>query len=106
MENHGINMKGKYFMQSVSNSGSGSASDGRRIIFNTSNNLNGNTDSFNTNKMVFHDGTQWCRPLLSNVSDGPDQNNAIDLGGSSNRFYRIYVGNSGSGGIYGQVRYS
>ncbi len=102
MENHGINMKGKYFMEAVSAPGS-DADFERRLIYNTnaSGNINGTTDSFGAYKMFFHNNTKWLRPLCGNVSDGPDQDSQRDLGSDSVRFRAMY-----SDDYYGQVRYS
>ena len=101
MENHGINMKGKYFMESVSGPAAGTSANGRRVIFNTSTSINGTTDAFGQYKMFFHNQTQWARPLLANVNDGPHADNTITLGSGSYRFSKIY-----SADFYGAVRYS
>ena len=100
MENHGINMKGKYFMEQVSNVAA-NASHERRLAYNTGTQMNGATDEFGQYKMYFHNNSQWLRPLCGNVSDGPDQDGVRDLGSDTVRFRRIY-----SDDFYGQVRYS
>lgn len=100
MENHGINMKGKYFMESVSNVSSDPSHE-RRISYNTSTSMNGAADAFGQYKMFFHNNSKWLRPLCGNVHDGPDADNTRYLGSASYRFARIY-----SADFYGQVRYS
>lgn len=101
MENHGINMKGEYYLQAVSSPNAGST---RRLAYNTGTSLNGVGDVYGQNKMVFHNGTAWVRPLLavhpSNV-DGPRADNVHTLGSASYRFSAMYAVN-----FYGQVRYS
>ena len=110
MDNHGVNMKGKYYLETktasaVDDTGLNLAVDQRRMIINASDdkmyycNFSGGLS--NTGR--------WIRPLSANNDDVPSENengNMPTLGGSSARWERIYVSNSGSGGIYGQVRYS
>jgi len=101
MENHGINMKGEYYMQAVSSPNAGST---RRLVYNTGTSLNGSGDVYGQNKMVYHNGTQWCRPLLAVCSgnqDGPRADNVHILGSALYRFAAVYATN-----FYGQVRYS
>lgn len=100
MENHGITMKGKYFMEQVAAPAAG-ASNERRIVYNVSPSINGATDQFGEFKMFYHNDTKWLRPLCGNVSDGPDVDNSRDLGSGSFRFRRIYAAD-----FFGQVRYS
>lgn len=100
MDHHGVNMKGKYYLETrtASEDASGGLNltiDFRRLILNASN-----------DKMYYCTTSKWLRPLVANDDDAPDQNEVYDLGNSSARWRRIYVGDSGSGGIYGQVRYS
>lgn len=98
MENHGINMKGKFFMEEVSNE---AVDSNRRLAYNTSTSMGGSADAFGQYKMFYHNESGWLRPLCGNVSDGPDVDNTRYLGSSSYRFARIY-----STDFYGQVRYS
>ena len=103
MENHGINMKGRYFMQQESSLTAAAANE-RRIVYNTGTTLNGVPDVYGQNKMVFHNNAGWVRPLLANSTtnvDGPRADNVMDLGSSSYRFKRIYAVN-----FYGACRYS
>lgn len=100
MENHGLNMKGSYFMETTSAPTSASSNE-RRLAYNTSANLNGVADQFGQYKMVYHDNTKWLRPLCGNIDDGPDSDNTRTLGSSSYRFAAIYAAD-----FYGQVRYS
>jgi len=105
MENHGINMKGKYFMEQVSGPVA-DASNERRIIYNTSNTINGITDVEGQYRM-FYSGRnsagshRWLRPLLANDDDKPDQDDEHILGSASYRFRAIY-----SKDFFGAVRYS
>ena len=100
MENHGINMKGKYFMEEVS-APAANVANKKRIIYNISTSINSNPDAFGQNKMYYHDNNNWVRPLLGNQSDGPNADNVIQLGSGTYRFSKIY-----SADFYGQVRYS
>ena len=100
MENHGINMKGKYFMEQVS-APAASALNEKRIIYNISTSINGSVDAFGQYKLFYHDNNNWVRPLLANQNDGPDSDNTRDLGSSSYKFRSMY-----STDFYGQVRYS
>lgn len=100
MENHGITMKGKFFMEEVS-APTAAASNEKRIVYNTSTNINGGADQYGQYRMFYHNNGKWLRPLLANTNDGPDVDNTRDLGDASYRFRRIY-----SADFYGQVRYS
>jgi hypothetical protein len=100
MENHGITMKGKFFMEEA-NGPTAAASNEKRIVYNTSTNLNGGADQYGQYKLVFHNDGKWLRPLCANVNDGPDVDNTRQLGSGSYRFSAIY-----SADFYGQVRYS
>lgn len=100
MENHGIRMKGKFFMESVS-APAAAASNERRQIYNVSGSINSSTDQFGQFKLFFHNDSKWLRPLCGNINDGPDIDNARSLGTASYRFSAIY-----SADFYGQVRYS
>ena len=100
MENHGITMKGKYFMEQVAAPAAGASSE-RRLAYNVSPSINGATDQFGEYKMFFHNNTKWLRPLCGNVNDGPDTDNTRQLGSGSYRFSAIYAAD-----FFGQVRYS
>ena len=101
MDYHGITMKGKYFMEQVSNLSSGVTGNQRRIVYNTSTSMNGTGDAFGQYKLFYHNNSQWVRPLLANQHDGPYADNQIYLGSGTYRFARIYSVN-----FYGAVRYS
>jgi hypothetical protein len=101
MENHGINMKGKYFMERVSAPAADPGGSDNRIIFNVSTSINESAHAFGQWKMFYHDNNNWVRPLLANQDDGPDVDNTRQLGNPSYRFSKIY-----SADFYGQVRYS
>lgn len=100
MENHGITMKGKYFMEEVSAPTAAVANE-RRLAYNTSTSLNGGTDQYGQYKLIYHNDGKWLRPLCGNASDGPDIDNTRALGSALYRFSAIY-----SADFYGQVRYS
>ena len=100
MENHGITMKGKYFMEEVS-APTADSSNQKRIVYNTSSTINGSTDQFGQFKMFYHNDSKWLRPLLANLNDGPDIDNSRQLGSSSYRFSAIYATD-----FFGRVRYS
>ena len=93
-------MKGKYFMEQVSNESSG-VSNERRLVYNTSTLMNGAADQFGQYKMFFHGQSKWLRPLVANNDDGPDSDDTRTLGHSSYRFKAMYAVD-----FYGQVRYS
>lgn len=101
MENHGITMKGKFFMEEVSAPAVDPGASDKRVIYNVSGSINGNTDQFGQYKMFFHNDAKWLRPLLANNNDGPDIDNARHLGSGSYRFASMYATN-----FYGAVRYS
>lgn len=100
MENHGIKMKGKYFMEEVS-APTASSSHEKRVVYNVSGSINGSTDQFGQYKMFYHNNSKWLRPLCGNVDDGPDVDDTRSLGSASYRFTAIY-----SKDFHGQVRYS
>jgi len=100
MENHGITMKGKYFMEQAS-APAAAASSERRIIYNTSTSINGATDQYGGYKMFFHNNSKWLRPLCGNVDDGPDVDDTRSLGSVNYRFSDVWATN-----IHGAVRYS
>jgi hypothetical protein len=100
MENHGIKMKGKYFMEEVA-APTADSTNQKRIVYNVSPSINGATDQFGQFKMFFHNDSKWLRPLCGNISDGPDIDNARQLGSATYRFSAIYATN-----FYGAVRYS
>lgn len=100
MENHGIRMKGKYFIEEVS-APAADGSNEKRLAYNVSSSINGATDQFGQFKMFFHNNSKWLRPLVGNVSDGPDIDNARQLGSETYRFSAMYATN-----FYGAVRYS
>ena len=101
MENHGIKMKGKYFMEEVSAPAVDPGSSNKRIVYNVSPSINGATDQYGQFKMFFHNDSKWLRPLCGNITDGPDIDNSRDLGSASFRFKSMYAAD-----FYGQVRYS
>ena len=101
MENHGIKMKGKYFMEEVSAPAVDVSGSEKRIIYNISPSINGATDQYGGYKMFYHNNGKWLRPLLGNQNDGPDIDNSRQLGASGYRFSAIYATN-----FYGAVRYS
>jgi hypothetical protein len=100
MENHGIRMKGKYFIEEVSAPAAGATNE-KRLAYNVSPSINGATDQFGQFKMFFHNNSKWLRPLCGNLNDGPDIDNARQLGLLNYRFSKIYSVN-----FYGAVRYS
>lgn len=100
MENHGIKMKGKYFMEEVS-APTAASSNEKRMAYNISSSINGSTDQYGQFKMFFHNDSKWLRPLCGNINDGPDIDNSRSLGTPSYRFSAIYATN-----FYGAVRYS
>ena len=94
-------MKGEYFMQGISSPNSGSS---RQMALNTGTSLNGSGDVYGQNKMVYHDGTTWVRPLLAVNSanqDGPRADDVHILGSSSYKFKAVYATD-----FYGNVRYA
>ncbi len=105
MENHGINMKGKYFMESVS-APTADSSNERRLVYNVSTSINGGADVEGQYRL-FYSGRnsagshRWLRPLVANDDDKPDQDDAHVLGSASYRFRAIY-----SKDFFGAVRYS
>jgi len=104
MENHGITMKGKFFMEEVSSPAADPGASDKRVIYNVSGSINGNTDQFGQYKMFFHNDAKWLRPLLANANDGPDITNERQLGSDGYRFRKIWA--SKTEGFYGAVRYS
>lgn len=100
MENHGISMKGKYYMEEVS-APTAASSNERRISYNVSASINGTTDQFGQYKMFYHNNSKWLRPLCGNVDDGPDVDDTRQLGSAAYRFNKIYATD-----FYGQVRYA
>lgn len=106
MENHGINMIGNYFMESVSGPAAAASANERRLIYSTSDTINGITDDRGAFRM-FYSGRnsvgarRWLRPLVANDDDKPDITDEYLLGTSSYRWKGIY-----SKDFYGSVRYS
>ena len=100
MENHGITMKGKYFMEQVAAPAADTSSE-RRLAYNVSPSINGATDQHGEYKMFYHNNNKWLRPLCGNVDDGPDVDNSRWLGTPTYRFAGIYATD-----FFGQVRYS
>jgi len=101
MENHGITMKGKFFMEEVSSPAEDPDYSEKRIIYNVSGTINGAADYFGQFKMYFHNNVKWLRPLVANKDDGPDIDGSRSLGNGARRFAGIY-----SKDFYGAVRYS
>ena len=105
MENHGINMKGNYFIEEVSGPIAGSTNE-RRLIYNVSNSINGAPDVEGQYRL-FYSGRnssgshKWLRPLVANDDDKPDIDDDHLLGSASYRWRAMYAKN-----FYGQVRYS
>jgi hypothetical protein len=105
MENHGINMIGNYFMESVSGPVAASANE-RRLIYNVSSSINGGPDVEGQYRL-FYSGRnsggshKWLRPLVANDDDKPDADDDHILGSASYRWRAIY-----SKDFYGSVRYS
>jgi len=111
MENHGINMIGNYFMESVSGPAAAASANERRLIYSTSDTINGITDARGAFRMFYsgkdsNDNPKWLRPLVANDDDKPDRDadesgGGHILGSATKRWRAIY-----SKDFYGSVRYS